>query len=135
MIFVISATLWVVPLYLAVTFLGYVINQLVATLLISTLSTHHLHYLHYLHRWPASASTSSTSAVTWSTRTTPLPATATSLTCETLSTQYLQNIYKSSMNLHRYDRMVKMGGMPKRLDRLIEEVRHIEQVGYHNMYT
>ena len=27
-----------------------------------------------------------------------------------------------------YDRMVKMGGMPKRLDRLIEEVRHIEQV-------
>ena len=39
MIFVISATLWVVPLYLAVTFLGYVINQLVAALLISTLST------------------------------------------------------------------------------------------------
>ena len=24
--------------------------------------------------------------------------------------------------------MVKMGGMPKRLDRLIEEVRHVEQV-------
>ena len=39
MIFVVSATLWVVPLYLAVTFLGYVINQLVAALLISTLST------------------------------------------------------------------------------------------------
>ena len=29
--------------------------------------------------------------------------------------------------------MVKMGGMPKRLDRLIEEVRHIEQVGHHNI--
>ena len=28
--------------------------------------------------------------------------------------------------------MVKMGGMPKRLDRLIEEVRHIEQVSHHN---
>ena len=37
------------------------------------------------------------------------------------------------MYLHRYDRMVKMGGMPKRLDRLIEEVRHIEQVGLHNI--
>ena len=49
MIFVISATLWVVPLYLAVTFLGYVINQLVATLLISTLSKLTTHYLHYLH--------------------------------------------------------------------------------------
>ena len=90
MIFVVSATLWVVPLYLAVTFLGYVINQLVAALLISTLSTH---YLHYLHRWPASASTSSTSVATWSTRTTPLPATDTSLTCETISIQYLHIIY------------------------------------------
>ena len=38
MIFVISATLWVVPLYLAVTFLGYVINQLVATLFTASLS-------------------------------------------------------------------------------------------------
>ena len=93
MIFVVSATLWVVPLYLAVTFLGYVINQLVAALLISTLSTHYLHCLHYLHRWPASASTSSTSAATWSTRTTPLPATDTSLTCETISIQYLHIIY------------------------------------------
>ena len=101
MIFVVSATLWVVPLYLAVTFLGYVINQLVATLLISTLSkltTHYLHlhytiYTQYLFRWPALASTSSTSAATWSTRTTPLPATATSLTCETISIQYLHIIY------------------------------------------
>ena len=46
MIFVISATLWVVPLYLAVTFLGYVINQLVANYKLSALSTHYLHYLH-----------------------------------------------------------------------------------------
>ena len=93
MIFVISATLWVVPLYLAVTFLGYVINQLV-------MSTHYLHFLHtiyiythYLFRWPALASTSSTSVATWSTRTTPLPATDTSLTCETISIQYLHIIY------------------------------------------
>ena len=42
MIFVISATLWVVPLYLAVTFLGYVINQLV-------MSTHYLHFLHTIY--------------------------------------------------------------------------------------
>ena len=99
MIFVISATLWVVPLYLAVTFLGYVINQLVAALLISTLiytlSIHYLptHYSNYLHRWPASVSTSSISAATWSTRTTPLPATDTSLTCKTISIQYLHIIY------------------------------------------
>ena len=39
MIFVVSATLWVVPLYLAVTFLGYVINQLV-------MSTHYLHTIY-----------------------------------------------------------------------------------------
>ena len=35
-----------------------------------------------------------------------------------------RNGYQSDV----YERMVKMGGMPKRLDRLIEEVRHLEQV-------
>ena len=88
LIFVLAATLWVIPLYLAMTFLGYVINQLVASL--------GLYFKHLR------------SDVVYK------------------NDSLARNGYQADV----YDRMVKMGGMPKRLDRLIEEVRHVEQVGF-----
>ena len=82
----IAVTLWIVPLYLAITFLGYVINQFVSTL--------GLYFKHLR------------SDVVYK------------------NDSLARNGYQPEV----YDRMVKMGGMPKRLDRLIEEVRHVEQV-------
>ena len=90
LIFVLAATLWVIPLYLAMTFLGYVINQLVASL--------GLYFKHLR------------SDVVYK------------------NDSLARNGYQADV----YDRMVKMGGMPKRLDRLIEEVRHVEQVRLYN---
>ena len=85
-IFVLAVTLWIVPLYLAMTFFGYVINQFVASL--------GLYFKHLR------------SDVVYK------------------NDSLARNGYHQDV----YDRMVKMGGMPKRLDRLIEEVRHLEQV-------
>lgn len=85
-IFVLAATLWIVPLYLAMVFYGYVINQFVASL--------GLYFKHLR------------SDVVYK------------------NDSLARNGYQQDV----YDRMVKMGGMPKRLDRLIEEVRHLEQV-------
>ena len=85
-IFVLVASLWIVPLYLAVIFYGYVINQFVASL--------GLYFKHLR------------SDVVYK------------------NDSLARNGYQQDV----YDRMVKMGGMPKRLDRLIEEVRHREQV-------
>ena len=85
-IYVLVTTLWIVPLYLAMIFYGYVINQFVASL--------GLYFKHLR------------SDVVYK------------------NDSLARNGYQQDV----YDRMVKMGGMPKRLDRLIEEVRHLEQV-------
>ena len=79
-IYVLVTTLWIVPLYLAMIFYGYVINQFVASL--------GLYFKHLR------------SDVVYK------------------NDSLARNGYQKDV----YDRMVKMGGIPKRLDRLIEEV-------------